>query len=105
MPLIDSMVVVEESSICAIEDSHITYHCQPGMVPSETKISICMEDGTWSPNPSDLMCTSIERNNSSHLPSSGMHNYIHVLDMHKHQNIWRARPCPSPSRVQEERRV
>ena len=76
VPLIDSMVVVEESSICAIEGSHITYHCQPGMVPSETKMSICMEDGTWSPNPSDLMCTSIERNNSSHLPSSGIGNYI-----------------------------
>ena len=71
MPLIDSLVVVEENNIlCAIEGSHITYHCQPGMVPSVTKMSICMEDGTWSPNPRDLMCTSIERNNSSHLPSS-----------------------------------
>ena len=69
MPLIDSSVIVEgHSIICAIDGSHITYHCQTGLVPNDMKTSICIGDGTWIPNPSDLVCTSTEGSNSSHPP-------------------------------------
>ena len=37
--------------------SQITYHCQPGMLPSDRFVAICGDDGSWSPNPDNHVCT------------------------------------------------
>ena len=81
MSLMDSSVVVEKNStsVCAMEGSHITYHCKLGLVPSEMMMSICMEDGTWSPNPGDLICNPIERSNCSGPPKYGMYTYQYMI--------------------------
>ena len=77
MPILDSSVVVEDNSFCGVEGSNITYYCQPGLVPSERSTAYCMPNGSWSPSPSDLMCTSIAETTFSS-PNPGSHNNIIV---------------------------
>ena len=53
---IASNVTVEEYNSIALEGSQITYHCQPGLVPSEWMVANCTESGYWIPDPAELIC-------------------------------------------------
>ena len=38
-------------------NSSVTYKCKRGFVPRDQFIAVCMNDTTWSPNPTDHNCT------------------------------------------------
>ena len=40
-----------------VEGSQIVYYCQPGLLPSDRLVANCRDDGSWSPNPDNLVCT------------------------------------------------
>ena len=48
--------MIIEGYIGRVEGSHITYYCQPGLVPSEQMVATCTFDCTWSPDPAELTC-------------------------------------------------
>lgn len=75
-PTVGYMVTIEDnSSTCEVEGSHITYYCQPGLVPSERKMAYCMNNGSWSPDPHDLKCHPATKNTS--IPESPNFGTLH----------------------------
>ena len=56
LPTVTTTTTIENSSVCSVEGSYITYYCQPGLMPNEKKKAYCLRNGSWNPNPSDLAC-------------------------------------------------
>ena len=54
-PIVGLNVIVEGYS-SGLLGSQINYYCQPGLLPSERMVTICGNDGYWSPNPTELSC-------------------------------------------------
>ena len=52
--------------------SHISYNCEPGLIPDKPQTAICQSDGSWFPDPSDLECynNSHNGNRNCSLPDS-----------------------------------
>ena len=42
-----------------LENSQISYYCQPGLVPSKRMVASCTSNGQWNPDPALLVCTGI----------------------------------------------
>ena len=55
-PVVDPNVIIEGDINC-VEGSRISYHCQSGLEPTESKVSTCLSSGIWSPNPAEHNCT------------------------------------------------
>ena len=34
----------------------VTFQCSPGLVPSQQIMSVCAANGSWAPDPADLVC-------------------------------------------------
>ena len=51
-----SMVIIEPYTD-TIEGTIIAYHCDDGLIPSNTIVATCKSDGRWSPDPSELKCS------------------------------------------------
>ena len=59
---------VNDSSISPIDNTRtpgdeIMFICRPGFVPQTTRRAVCQENGTWSPDPKELLCLVGEYNN------------------------------------------
>ena len=46
------------ASDSTLEGSQIVFQCNPGLAPSQQRMSVCMADGSWTPDPADLVCMS-----------------------------------------------
>ncbi len=56
----------------------VTYQCDSGLFPNDTKSTTCRENGIWSNNPSELMCRKA--------PNTGTHliiNYASIIILEK----------------------
>ena len=54
-------LLINNSSISLINNTRtpgdeILYICRPGFVPQTTRRAVCQENGTWSPDPKELLC-------------------------------------------------
>ena len=34
----------------------MTFQCNPGLVPSQQMMSVCAANGSWTPDPAELVC-------------------------------------------------
>ena len=52
--------------------SHISYNCEPGLIPDKPQTAICQSDGSWFPDPINLECQYITHkgNINCSLPNS-----------------------------------
>ena len=48
--------IMSQASDCTSVGSTTSYQCSAGLVPQDVKSSECISDGTWSPDPSQLIC-------------------------------------------------
>ena len=39
-----------------LEGSQIVFQCSPGFAPLQEIMSVCMADGSWTPDPTELVC-------------------------------------------------
>ena len=39
-----------------LEGSQIVFQCSPGFVPSQQMMSVCATNGSWTPDPAELVC-------------------------------------------------
>ena len=58
--------------------SQITYYCQPGMLPSDRFVATCGDDGSWSPNPDNLVCTADVSYSNCTIPVLLANNIIEI---------------------------
>ena len=56
-PVIGMNVIVDGySSSGGLEGSQIWYHCETGFVPRDRIIATCSHNGSWTPDPANLVC-------------------------------------------------
>ena len=39
-----------------LEGSQLVFQCSPGFAPSQQMMSVCMANGSWTPDPATLVC-------------------------------------------------
>ena len=40
-----------------VEGSVVTFHCNEGLIPAEQMNTTCASNGSWTPNPAELICS------------------------------------------------
>ena len=40
------------------EGAVVTFQCNPGLAPSQQMMSVCAANGSWTPDPAELVCMS-----------------------------------------------
>ena len=52
--------MVSGVEVITIGEGVIAYQCEEGLVPKESVEAMCGDDGRWSPDPTQHMCSEIE---------------------------------------------
>ena len=52
-PPLNGLVMAYDSTL---EGSWIVFQCSPGFVPSQQMMSVCAANGSWTPDPAELVC-------------------------------------------------
>ena len=55
-PITGPNVAIMENSISGLQGSMITYYCR--WTPNEHMVATCLSNGSWSPDPRDMVCPS-----------------------------------------------
>ena len=79
--LIHSDVVVMGYEDPALEGENITFTCPSGAILSGSNSSICMENGEWEPDSSEVECTRELVTTGTTMPSMPQ-NSLHTMHMH-----------------------
>ena len=74
-----SLVQFESAEVGA----EVTYQCNPGFIPAAPQLSVCAQDRTWSPDPSQLVCQEPPPSGDYWLFVDGPSPFIYVEDRNK----------------------
>ena len=58
-PVIGMNIIVDSYSTGGLEGSQIWYNCETGFVPRDKMIATCSHNGSWTPDPANLVCEGI----------------------------------------------
>ena len=60
-------LVIADYSHPAIEGTNVSFSCPPGLVLTGPSVSMCMGNGEWEPDPSQVECNGKDRSTHTHI--------------------------------------
>ena len=57
-----------------VEGSVVAFHCNEGLIPLEQMNATCTSDGSWTPNPAELICNEPPSNSEFSCQWTAMNN-------------------------------
>ena len=73
--------MIADYSHPAIEGTNVSFSCPPGLVLTGPSVSMCMGNGEWEPDPSQVRCNGKDRStqyNVMHTVTYKLHTCVHT---------------------------
>ena len=67
----------------AIEGTNVSFSCPPGLVLTRPSVLMCMGNGEWEPDPSQVRCNGKDRSTQC----NAMHTNSEYMCAHTHEHI------------------
>ena len=71
-------LVIADYSHPAIEGTNVSFNCPPGLVLTGPSVLMCMGNGEWEPDPSQVKCNGKETLKHSYAYRSKLHACMHT---------------------------